>query len=109
MRSELIPRCRVRPLSNFVIVLRDPQPEFSEGGVFLPNVARKPVNTGMVIAVGPGVMRRCGVRDALDLKPGERVVISGQGQIAVPYHEPDFVLMRAPEVIVAGDVEHARQ
>jgi chaperonin GroES len=42
------------PLNDWILVVPDRMPEVTEGGIHLPETARKSMNHGNVMAVGPG-------------------------------------------------------
>lgn len=43
-----------KPMQNKVIVLPDPPEEKTEGGIIIPDTAKKRANKGTVVGAGPG-------------------------------------------------------
>lgn len=56
----------LRPLSDFVLVARDPHPEKTDGGIIIPDVAKEDVTRGVVMASGPGQRMERVLADELD-------------------------------------------
>lgn len=56
----------MKPIRNQVLVCPFPADEFSEGGIFVPETARKTSNKVRVVAVGNGTPKR-----PMRLKPGQ--------------------------------------
>lgn len=99
--KKTIPECGFRPLSNYVVVLLDEVPKETAGGIALPESVIKPSTEGVIVAVGPGVTRSTGVVSPTDLRPGDRVKVSGRAQTPWTHDGIDFAIMRAPEVLYA--------
>jgi chaperonin GroES len=68
---------KIKPTGRQVVLLVDPLPEKSEGGLWLAPEARNiDYEFATVMAVGPGdYALKTGVRMPLDVKPGDRVII----------------------------------
>jgi co-chaperonin GroES (HSP10) len=43
------------PWGHMLLVLRDPSPEISEGGIYIPDAAQQTLAAGIIIKVGPDV------------------------------------------------------
>ncbi len=65
----------VRPIRDMVLLQPDPLPE-KQGLIHLPKNAKNERFRGSVLAVGPGRVTDHGVRVAVEVKPGERVIYS---------------------------------
>lgn len=66
---------KLRPLNDKVIVKPTKAEEKTKSGLFIPEVAQEKQTEGEVVAVGPGkVNETTGVRNAIDLKPGDKVL-----------------------------------
>lgn len=64
---------KLEPLDDCVIVRVRPPESETKGGIYLPEVARRPTLDGEVLAVGPGRMNRKGNRCPMELEPGDLV------------------------------------
>jgi chaperonin GroES len=66
---------RFQPLSSRILVRPDKPEDRSRGGIWIPDNAKKPTDTGVVVAMGPGMLQKDGERWPMpDCKPGDRVV-----------------------------------
>ena len=81
-------RMAIQALNNQVLVELQVEPAKSAGGIMLPTAfddeetegafQRKPLQTGTVISVGPGVVTKRGVAIPIEgISEGQRVVIKG--------------------------------
>jgi co-chaperonin GroES (HSP10) len=67
---------RLTLLGARVLVKPDP-PESHYGRIIIPDSAKKHPGTGVVVALGPGMLCKDGTRWPMpDVKPGDRVVFS---------------------------------
>ena len=67
-----------KPLSNKVLVKRVDASEKSQGGIFIPGIARELPLEGVVIAVGPGKISDTGLLVPMSVKVDDRVVFSSR-------------------------------
>lgn len=68
---------RIHLLGARVLVRPDKADDRSKGGIWIPEKAKKPTGTGVVVALGPGMLKKDGTRwEMPDVKPGDRVVYS---------------------------------
>lgn len=72
---------RIRPLHDNVVVYPSPKKEKSEGGVYLPDDARRPEITGTVLEVGPEV--------GGGISPGDKVVFPQYAGVEVRLQDKD--------------------
>jgi chaperonin GroES len=74
-RQQLFPRINYTPRGDRVIVKRAERKPQEAGGIALPDSQQRPLNSGTVIAVGPGARNSVtGEVDAIeDLEPGDTV------------------------------------
>lgn len=93
----------LRALGDHVIILRDPLPTESVGGVVLPPIGGKPAHKGLeygtVIGVGPG-----SIDAAPTVKPRDRVLFIAKK--AVPITNPekqDLVVLREEDIVAVVD------
>lgn len=66
---------RLRLFGARVLVRPDNPETKTRGGLFIPDNAKKPTNTGVIVAMGPGMLCKDGTRWPMpDVKPGDRVL-----------------------------------
>lgn len=97
------PLANCRPRGDRVVVKRDAAPDTSKGGIILPNLSTPKQQIGTVYAVGPGTYGANGERIPLDLKVGDRVVLTGYAGLAVSDPlggiEDEYIILREDDVL----------
>ena len=89
----------VRPLGDRVLVQPSEQDEVKKGGIIIPDSAKEKPQEGKVIAVGPGKRDDHGKLMALDVKKGDRVLISKYGGTEIKIDGKDYLIMREDDVL----------
>lgn len=104
------PLAKARAFGDRVIIKRDLPEEKTEGGILLPDAAKKTkTQTGTVVSVGPGLyLNAVGsanmpVLIPMRIKQGQRVVIGTYGGEMVSRNgkaeEEEYVIVREHEVL----------
>jgi chaperonin GroES len=89
----------IRPLHDRILVKRVDAESKTPGGIIIPdNVKEKPVEA-LVIAVGDGSRNKDGVRIALDVKAGDRVLFSKYSGSEIKLEGIEHVIMREDDVL----------
>jgi chaperonin GroES len=94
-----------RPLHDRVVVRRIEAEEKTSGGIIIPDTAKEKPSEGEVIAVGPGARDERGIVNALDLKPGDRILFGKWSGTEVRIDGEDLLIMKESDVL--GVVEGA--
>lgn len=88
-----------KPRGDRVIVQRLPPPAPKEGELVVPNSQQKPLNEGIVVAVGPGMRNRVtGMVDPVDLGPGAHVCFVDYAGFEIEVDGEKYLSMRDEEV-----------
>ena len=95
-----------RPLHDRVVVRRIEAEEKTKGGIIIPDNAKEKPQEGEVIAVGPGARDENGQIQALDVKPGDRVLFGKWSGTEVKLNGEDLLIMKETDIM--GVVEHAK-
>ena len=66
---------KLQPLGDRVVVEREESGTKTAGGILLPDSAKDKPARGVVVSVGEGKLTNAGKRQALQVKPGDRVAI----------------------------------
>ncbi|MCS7022876.1 MAG: co-chaperone GroES [Gemmataceae bacterium] len=66
----------LRPLGDRIVVRREAPEETTAGGIVLPDTAKNKPQRGVVLAVGPGKLKKDGTRAPMQLKEGDRVLFT---------------------------------
>ena len=67
---------RLRPLANHVVVRREATEEVTQGGIMLSEFAQRKSFYGTVVAVGPGKHLPNGTLVPMEVRVGDRVLLS---------------------------------
>jgi chaperonin GroES len=89
----------IRPLHDRVIIKRLDEQEQGRGGIIIPDTAKEKPQQGEVIAAGEGKVRENGTRQALDVKPGDRVLFGKYSGSEVKIDDKEFIIMREDEIL----------
>lgn len=65
---------KLRPLGDRVVIKPSAREEMTKSGIVLPDTAKEKPQEGSIIAVGPGRILDDGKREAIDVKPGDKVL-----------------------------------
>jgi chaperonin GroES len=89
---------KLRPLNDFVLVRREKSKDVSDGGIILPEQAKRKSRTGEVLAVGPGRFLDNGTRLPVGIEPGQVVYFRGTVGLEIQFDNEDLVMLREDEI-----------
>lgn len=90
----------VKPLADRVLVKRIEQEEQkSGGGIIIPDTAKEKPQEATVIEVGPGKLDENGKRIPMEVKKGDRVLISKYGGTEVKINGEEHLILREDDVL----------
>lgn len=93
---------KIRPLQDRVVLrLEKEQEKKSEGGILLPGVAddAKATQVGEVLWAGKGLLTKQGVRQEMELKQGDRVILGTYSGSTVKLNGETFMIARESDVM----------
>ena len=90
---------KVRPLQDRVLVLRLDGEEKTSGGIIIPDSAKEKPQEGRVIAAGPGKVGDDGKRQAMGVKPGDRILFSKYSGNEVVLDGEEHLIMREEDIL----------
>jgi chaperonin GroES len=90
---------KVKPLNDRVLVKRIEEVQVTKGGIVIPDTAKEKPIEGKVIAVGPGKMSDAGVRMALQLKEGDRVLFGKYAGTEIKMEGEEYLMMREEDIL----------
>jgi chaperonin GroES len=90
---------KVKPLNDRVLVKRMEEVQITKGGIVIPDTAKEKPIEGKVIAVGPGKMSDAGVRMALQLKEGDRVLFGKYAGTEIKTEGEEYLMMREEDIL----------
>ena len=87
---------KIRPLLDRVLVKRLEHEEKSEGGIFIPDVAKEKAQTGKVVAVGTGKVLSDGKVQQMQVKVGDVVFLP---KYAGTEANKDHIIIKEEEIL----------
>jgi len=87
------------PLGDRVVVQREESEQRTSGGILLPDSAKDKPARGRVVSVGEGRCDSKGVRHALQVKPGDRIVFTSYAGEAFKVGDDELLLMREDDIL----------
>jgi chaperonin GroES len=88
-----------RPLHDRVLVRRVEAEEKTAGGIIIPDTAKEKPMEGEIVAVGPGARGEDGKIQALDVKPGDRVLFGKWSGTEVKLDGEDLIIMKETDIM----------
>jgi chaperonin GroES len=88
-----------RPLGDRVLVKRVEEEQKTKGGIIIPDTAKEKPQEGEVIAVGPGARDDAGKVQALDVKPGDRILFGKWSGTEVKLDGEDLLIMKESDIL----------
>jgi chaperonin GroES len=90
---------KILPLQDRILIRRAPEEEKTKGGLFIPSTAQEKSLEAEVIAVGPGRFLKDGAIRPLDVKAGDRVLISKWTGQEVKIEGEEHLIVREDELL----------
>jgi chaperonin GroES len=90
---------KIRPLGDRILVKRMEEAEQSRGGIIIPDTAKEKPMQGQVVAVGPGRTLEDGRVQKLELKSGDKILMSKYAGTEVTIDGNEFLIMREDDVL----------
>ena len=89
---------KIRPLSDHLLVKRVEPKDSVKGGIIIPDSAKEKPQEALVKAVGPG-KREEGKVMPIDIKVGDRVLISKYGGSEITIEDEEVLIIREDDVL----------
>ncbi|MFH1742216.1 MAG: co-chaperone GroES [bacterium] len=90
----------IKPLADRILVKRLEQEEQkSGGGIIIPDTAKEKPQEAKIVEVGPGKLDDSGKRIPLEVKKGDRVLISKYGGTEVKIDGEEHLILREDDVL----------
>jgi len=94
-----MPKIKLRPLDDRVVVQPLEAEEMTAGGIVLPDAAQEKPQRGKVIATGPGKLLDSGSRGELSVKIGDEVIYGKYGGSEVEVDGEEFKILRESDIL----------
>ncbi len=103
MATKTKTRVAIRPLHDKILVERDEAQTVTSAGIYLPETASEKPQFATVIAVGDGTLNDDGTRIPLDVKAGDRIILSKWGGTDIKLDGEDYLIINAADVLAIID------
>ena len=90
---------RVKPLRDRVLVEPVEEKEVKKGGIVVPDTAKEKPTEGIVRAVGPGKLDEDGKRIPMEVKEGDRVLITKYGGTEIKLEDKDYKILSSEDIL----------
>ena len=90
---------KIRPLGDRLLVKRIEEAEQTRGGIIIPDTAKEKPMQGEVVAVGPGRKLEDGKIEKLEVKVGDRILMSKYAGTEVTIDGEEYVILREDDVL----------
>lgn len=88
----------IKPLADRVVIKALPLEEKTKSGIIMPDTAKEKPQEGEIVAAGPGKMEK-GVRVALDVNVGDRVIYSKYAGTEVKYDGQEYLILKESDIL----------
>ena len=90
---------KFRPLHDRVLLKRVESEGKTAGGIIIPDTAKEKPMEAEVLAVGPGACNDTGARVALDVKVGDRVLISKWAGTEITVDGQELLVVKESDIM----------
>ncbi len=90
---------KIRPLNDRILVVRVEEEKKTAGGIIIPDTAKEKPQEGKVVAAGPGKVGEDGKRIPMDVKKGDRVLISKYAGSEIKVDGVEHIFMREDDIL----------
>lgn len=99
MPSIVLSVSTVKPLGDRVFIRVSESEETTAGGIFLPDSAKEKPQVGEIVAVGPGKRNDDGIRQAVDITVGDKVLYSRYAGTDIKLGTEEYVLLSEKDIL----------
>ncbi len=89
----------MRPLHDRILVRRMAEEEKTAGGIIIPDTAKEKPQRGEVVAAGKGRITEDGKTLPLEVKVGDKVLISKYSGTELKLEGADYLMIREEDVL----------
>lgn len=94
-----MPKIKIRPLDDRVVVEPLEAEEMTAGGIVLPDNAKEKPQRGTVLAVGPGKLLDNGSRGKLSVEVGDEVIYGKYGGTEIEIEGEEVKILRETDIL----------
>ena len=90
---------KIKPLGDHVLVEPAEEKEVKKGGIIIPDTAKEKPTEGVVRAVGPGKKDDEGKTIPIEVKEGDRVLITKYGGTEVKLDSKEYKILNSGDLL----------
>ena len=90
---------KIHPLSDRILIKRLEEEEQVSGGIIIPDTAKEKPQEAEVVAVGPGRRGDDGDLIAMDVQPGQRVLVGKYAGNEIEVDGEEYVILSEDDVL----------
>jgi len=94
---------KIRPLNDKVLVLRMEQEQETASGIIIPDTAMDKSQIGRIIAAGPGKTGDKGERIPMEVKEGDRILLSKYAGTEIEIYGIEHIFMKPSDILAVFD------
>ncbi len=103
MATKTKTKVAVRPLHDKILVERDEAETVTSAGIYLPESSTEKPQFATVLAVGEGTLNDKGDRIPLEVKPGDRIILSKWGGTELKLDGEEYLIINSSDVLAIVD------
>jgi chaperonin GroES len=89
----------LKPLGDRVVLKPVPKEEQTKSGILLPDTAKEKPQEGLIISVGPGKLDDKGVRHAVDVKEGQKVLYAKYAGTEFKVDGEEYLILSEKDIL----------
>lgn len=89
----------LKPLGDHVLVEPIEEKQIKKGGILVPDTAKEKPTEGIVRAVGPGKLNKDGKRIPIEVKVGDRVLITKYGGTEINLDDKEYKILTSQDIL----------
>ncbi len=89
----------LKPLGDRVVVQPTPKEEMTKSGIMLPDTAKEKPQEGTIISVGAGKLDDKGVRQAMEVREGMKVLYAKYAGTEFKLDGEDYLILSEKDIL----------
>jgi chaperonin GroES len=89
----------LKPLADRIVVKKLDAEEKTAGGIYVPDTAKEKPQQAEVLAVGPGRLDEKNVRQAMEVKVGDKVIFQKYSGTEIKLDGVEYVILAERDVL----------
>ena len=90
---------KLRPLGDRVVIQPTAREEMTKSGIVLPDTAKEKPQEGTILSAGPGKILEDGTREAMDVKPGDKVLYAKYAGTEFKVDGEDLLIVSQKDIL----------